>query len=53
MDCLPWSTFTRVVARYHGDYSVLVAIVRKQLKLDASFYTSMQVLSVTAFERLR
>ena len=21
MDCLPWSTFTRIVARYHGDHS--------------------------------
>src|SRR5271170_7532519 len=22
MDCLPWSTFTRIVARYNGDYDV-------------------------------
>jgi hypothetical protein len=22
MDCLPWSTFSRVVLRYHGDHSV-------------------------------
>src|SRR3954465_15987211 len=22
MDCLPWSTFTRIVARYRGDHSV-------------------------------
>jgi hypothetical protein len=22
MDCLPWSTFARIVARYHGDHSV-------------------------------
>jgi len=22
MDCLPWSTFTRLVARYGGDYDV-------------------------------
>jgi hypothetical protein len=50
MDCLPWSTFTWIVARHHGDYSVLVARVRKRLKQDASFYTLMQVLSVTAFE---
>ena len=21
MDCLPWSTFARLVARYRGDYS--------------------------------
>ncbi len=30
---------------------VLVAIVRKRLKLDASLYTLMQVFSVTVFER--
>jgi hypothetical protein len=22
MDCLPWSTFTRLVARYRGDFSI-------------------------------
>ena len=22
IDCLPWSTFARIVARYHGDHSV-------------------------------
>jgi Domain of unknown function (DUF4372) len=22
MDCLPWSTFARIVARYHGDHSM-------------------------------
>ncbi len=30
---------------------VLVAIVWKRLKPDASFYTSMQVFSVTVFEK--
>jgi hypothetical protein len=30
---------------------VLVAIVRKRLKLDVSLYTLMQVLSVTVFEK--
>ena len=30
---------------------VLVAIVRKRLKLDASLYTLMQMFSVTAFEK--
>ena len=30
---------------------VLVAIIRKRLKLDASFYTLMQVFSVTVFEK--
>ena len=31
---------------------VLVAIVRKQLKLDVSLYTLMQVFSVTVFEKV-
>jgi hypothetical protein len=31
---------------------VLVAIVRKRLKLDASLYTLMQVFSVTVFEKV-
>ena len=31
---------------------VLVAIVRKRLKLEASLYTLMQVLSVTVFEKV-
>jgi hypothetical protein len=30
---------------------VLVAILRKRLKLDASLYTLMQVFSVTVFEK--
>ena len=31
---------------------VLVAIVKKRLRLDASLYTLMQVLSVTIFEKI-
>lgn len=31
---------------------VLVAIVKKQLHLDASLYTLLQVLSVTLFEKM-
>jgi hypothetical protein len=31
---------------------VLVAIVRKRLKLEASLYTLLQVFSVTVFEKL-
>jgi hypothetical protein len=31
---------------------VLMAIVRKRLKLDASLYTLMQVFSVTVFEKV-
>ena len=31
---------------------MLVAIVRKRLKLEASLYTLLQVLSVTVFEKL-
>ena len=31
---------------------VLVAIVRKRLKLEVSLYTLLQVLSVTVFEKM-
>ena len=31
---------------------VLVAIVKKRLKLEASLYTLLQILSVTLFEKL-
>jgi hypothetical protein len=31
---------------------VLVAIVRKRLKLDVSLYTFMQVISVTVFKKV-
>jgi len=31
---------------------VLVAIVKKCLNLDASLYTSLQILSVTLFEKM-
>jgi hypothetical protein len=31
---------------------VLVAIIRKRLKLEVSLYTLMQVFSVTAFEKV-
>ncbi len=31
---------------------VLVAIVKKRLKLDASLYTLLQILSVTLFEKM-
>jgi IS4 transposase len=32
---------------------VLVAIVRKRLKLEASLYTFLQVISVAAFEKVK
>jgi hypothetical protein len=32
-------------------WNVLVAVVRKQLKLDVSFYTLMRVLSVTVIQK--
>jgi hypothetical protein len=41
-------TRTRAVA---GMVYMLVAIVRKRLKLDTSLYTLMQVFSVTVFEK--
>jgi hypothetical protein len=31
---------------------VLVAIIRKRLKLDASLHTLLQILSITLFEKL-
>ena len=31
---------------------VLIAIVKKRLSLDASLYTILQLLSVTAFEKM-
>ncbi len=31
---------------------VLVAIIKKRLRLEASLYTLMQVLSVTIFEKM-
>jgi hypothetical protein len=31
---------------------VLVAIIKKRLKLDASLYTILQILSLTVFERM-
>jgi hypothetical protein len=35
-----------------GSVSVLVAIIKKRLRLEASLYTLMQVLSVTIFEKM-
>jgi hypothetical protein len=32
MDCLPWSTFARIVARYHGDHSVQTFPCTEQYK---------------------
>jgi hypothetical protein len=32
---------------------VLVAIIKKQLRLDASLHTLLQILSVTLFEKLQ
>jgi hypothetical protein len=68
MDFLPWSIFTRIVARYGGDarvrtlccaeqyramaFAQLVAIVKKRLVLEASLYTLLQVFSVTLFEKM-
>jgi hypothetical protein len=31
---------------------VLIAIIKKRLRLDASLYTLLQILSVTLFEKL-
>ena len=66
MDFLPWKTFHRIVNRYGGDYRtrslscaeqfrvisvyVLVAIIKKKLRLDVSLHTLLQ--SLTLFEKL-
>ena len=34
MDCLPWSTFTRLVARYRGDFSVQTLPCAEQYPSD-------------------
>ena len=35
MDCLPWSTFTRLVARYRGDFSVQTLPCAEQVRAMA------------------
>jgi hypothetical protein len=35
MDCLPWSTFARIVARYHGDHSVQTFLCTEQFRAMA------------------
>jgi len=57
MDFLPIYEFHQRVQRYHGHYKiksfvyVLVALVKKQLHLELSLYTILQILSVTLFEK--
>ena len=46
MDCLPWSTFTRIVARYHGDHSVQTFPCAQQ-------YRAMAFAQLTYRESLR
>jgi transposase len=46
MDCLPWSTFTRIVARYHGDHSVQTFSCTEQ-------YRAMAFAQLTYRESLR
>ncbi len=50
MDHMPVHTFKTQVRIAISVY-VLVAILKKRLDLDASLYTILQVLSVTAFEK--
>ena len=59
MEFVPWTSFARIVARYAGDARVwcaiatyvLIAIVKKELHLNASLYTCLQILSVSIFEK--
>ena len=46
MDCLPWSTFTRIVARHHGDHSVQTFPCTEQ-------YRAMAFAQLTYRESLR
>ena len=46
MDCLPWSTFARLVARYHGDHSVQTFPCTEQ-------YRAMAFAQLTYRESLR
>jgi Transposase DDE domain/Domain of unknown function (DUF4372) len=46
MDCLPWSTFTRIVARYRGDHSVQTFSCTEQ-------YRAMAFAQLTYRESLR
>jgi hypothetical protein len=46
MDCLPWSTFARIVARYHGDHSVQTLSCAEQ-------YRAMAFAQLTYRESLR
>jgi hypothetical protein len=46
MDCLPWSTFARIVARYHGDHSVQTFPCAEQ-------YRAMAFAQLTYRESLR
>jgi hypothetical protein len=46
MDCLPWSTFGRIVARYHGDHSVQTFPCTEQ-------YRAMAFAQLTFRESLR
>ena len=61
MDFLPWKTFHRIVDRYGGDRRIRtlscaeqfrVMVIKKQLKLDSSLHTLLQILSLTLFEKL-
>jgi hypothetical protein len=46
MDCLPWSTFARIVSRYHGDHSVQTFPCAEQ-------YRAMAFAQLTYRESLR
>ena len=63
MDFLPWKTFHRIVNRTSENavrtqiwiaisVYVLVAIIKKKLRLDVSLHTLLQILSLTLFEKL-
>ena len=62
MDFLPWKTFHRIYGTSENavrtqiwiaiSVYVLVAIIKKQLRLDVSLHALLQILSLTLFEKL-
>jgi len=58
MQHLPWHRFYPIVRRYESNHNIrfistylLIAIVRKRLRIDLPLYTILQILSVSLFEK--
>lgn len=55
MEFVPWKTFGRIVERRKDDADVhalsCANLFKKELQLNASLYTCLQILSVSIFEK--